>query len=257
MDETPLQPDRSPDHVEKFDHPTFLASLLWLLLFGFIYFLGAILYFFAAGVVIDLQHHELTRAQLESMIQRHSMSPAGIAGMYLLQFCLLTPLVFLAAGVKAQSWRQTLAFHRVTLTSLGFWLSVWVAYLLLQTLVNGVFEIPSNDFLASISGTRSLALALVVTTLAPVLEELLFRGYLFNAWRHTRLGLPGTLLLTSVLFVGLHVNQYHWVHLTFVFMLAMILGMAREKTGSIWVPVILHGANNLISAVFIIYLGIL
>jgi membrane protease YdiL (CAAX protease family) len=237
--------------------PPFWASLLWLPLFGFSYFLGAILYFFAAGVVIGLRHPELTHAQLESMIQRNGMSPAGIAGMYLVQFCLLMPLVFLAAHFKTPSWRQTLAFHRFALKSLGFWLSVLIAYLLLQTLINSVFEIPSNDFLASISGTRSLALALVVTTLAPVLEELLFRGYLFTAWRHTRLGLPGTLLLTSALFVGLHANQYHWVHLTFVFMLAAILGLSREKTGSIWVPVILHGANNLISAVFVIYLGIL
>lgn len=253
MDEMPPQPDQ----VEKTDHPPFWASLLWLLLFGFVYFLGAILYFFAAGAVIHLQHHELTSAQLENMVQRHSMSPAGIAGMYLLQFCLLMPLLFLAARFKTPSWRQALALHRVTLTSLGFWLSVLIAYLLLQTLINGLFEIPSNDFLASISGTRSLGLTLVVTLLAPVLEESLFRGYLFTAWRHTRLGLTGTLLLTSVLFVGLHVNQYHWVHLTFVFMLAVILGLSREKTGSLWTSIILHGANNLISAVFVIYLGIL
>lgn len=258
MDETPHQPGPGTRGiVEKYDLPRFRTSLLWLLLFGFVYFFGAILYFFGAGVVIGLLHHTSTPAQLQDMIQRHSLSPAGIAGMYLVQFCLLMPLMFLAANFKTQSWRETLAFNRFTLKSLGFWLSVLTAYLLLQALINNVFEIPSSDFLASISGSQSLALALVVIIPAPLLEELLFRGYLFKTWRHTRLGLTGTLLLTSVLFVGLHGNQYHWVHLAFVFMLAGILGLSREKTGSVWVPIILHGANNLLSAVFVIYLGIL
>lgn len=258
MDEMPLQPGPGPrESFEKRNLPRLWVSLLWLLLFGFIYFFGAILYFSAAGVVIELQHPELTPVQLEDRVQRHIISPTGIAVMYLVQFCLLMPLLLLAAHFKTQSWRETLAFNRFGLKSLGFWLSILIAYLLLQVLINSIFEIPSSDFLASISGTQNLWLALVVVTLAPWLEELLFRGYLFKAWRHTWLGLPGTLFLTSILFVVLHGNQYHWVHLTFVLMLSVILGLSREKTGSVWVPVILHGVNNFLSAIFIIYLGIL
>jgi membrane protease YdiL (CAAX protease family) len=226
-------------------------------LFGFVHFFGAILYFSLAGVVIGLQHPELTSPELENLMQEHAVSPTGIASVYLLQFCLLTPLLLLAAHFKTQSWPQTLALNRFAPKTLGFWLAILIAYLLLQVLANSIFEIRPTEFLESISGSRSLWLTLVVITLAPLMEELLFRGYLFRAWRHARLGLSGTLLLTSALFAVLHGNQYHWLHLAFVFMLSIILGLSREKSGSVWVPIILHAANNFVSAVFVIYLGIL
>jgi membrane protease YdiL (CAAX protease family) len=128
-------------------------------------------------------------------------------------------------------------------------------YLLLQALINTVFGVAPTEFLESVSGSKNLWLSLMLITLAPVLEELLFRGYLFKAWRHSSLGLTGTLLLTSVLFVGLHWGQYHWTLLAFLFLFSIILGLAREKSGSIWVPVILHAVNNLFCVVFLVYLG--
>lgn len=258
MDETahPDQPGPEKQAILE-QRPRFWESLFWLVLICFVYFFGAILYFSAASVMTGLQHPESTPAQLNNLVDRHIVSPTGIAGMYLLQFCLLVPLLLLAAQFKSQSWRETLAFNRFELRSLGFWWSILVAYLLLQVLINSIFEISPTDFLESISGTRSFRLTLAVITLAPFLEEMLFRGYLFKAWRRTRLGLTGTLLLTSALFVGFHGPQYHWAHLAFVFSLSVILGLSREKTGSVWVPVILHSFNNLLSAIFIIYLGML
>ena len=42
-----------------------------------------------------------------------------------------------------------------------------------------------------------------------------------------------------------------------IFVLSLILGLAREKSGSIWVPLAIHAANNLVATVTIIYLGML
>lgn len=243
--------------VEQNPLPRFGHSLLWLPVFGFAYFFAAILYISAAGAIIGLQHPGLTPTDLENLVDRHIASPQGIAGMYLVQFCLLMPLLLLASHFRTRSWRETLAFNRFSLKSLKFWLLVLITYLLLQALVNSFFDISPTVFLESISGSQSLSLTLVVITLAPLMEELLFRGYLYQAWRHSRLGLAGTLLLTSALFAVLHWNQYHWAHLVFVFMLSMILGLSREKTGSVWMPITLHSVNNFLSAVFVIYLGIL
>nr|WP_277611316.1 CPBP family intramembrane glutamic endopeptidase [Microbulbifer celer] len=109
----------------------------------------------------------------------------------------------------------------------------------------------------TLAGSKHLLLALIIVFAAPLLEELVFRGYLFRAWRHSRLGFSGTLLLTSILFALLHAGQYHWIQLSFIFVLALILGVAREKSGSVLLPMLLHLLNNLTSAVVVIYFGIL
>lgn len=262
MDEISLGSRSDPNNlepVEKRNLPRFGISLLWLLLFAFVYFFGAMLYFFVVGVVVGLQNVELAGSpeKMQAIIEPYLKSPSGIAGMYLVQFCLLMPALLLASNFSAQPWRETLSLKPVALKSLGFWLLVLTGYLLAQTVINGIFGISPTEFLKSVSGSKNLWLVLVMITLAPVLEELLFRGYLFKAWRYSRLGLTGTLLLTSALFVGFHWGQYHWMLLAFLFMFSVILGLSREKTGSVWAPVILHGVNNFLSGIFVVYLGIL
>jgi len=95
---------------------------------------------------------------------------------------------------------------------------------------------------------------MVVT--APILEELVFRGYFFHAWRNTRLGAWGTILVTALLFALLHVGQYDFMVLSYIFVLGILLGLAREKTGSILTPVVMHMVNNAYVGVAMIYVGV-
>ena len=134
---------------------------------------------------------------------------------------------------------------------------VWLAYLAITYVINLLAQVDPGDFMRSLNGSQHLGAALVLVIGAPLLEEVIFRGYLFKAWRHSRLGLSGTLLLTSALFTALHLSQYNWTYLSMIFALSLILGLAREKSGSIWVPLAIHAANNLVATVTIIYLGML
>lgn len=84
---------------------------------------------------------------------------------------------------------------------------------------------------------------------APLLEEFIFRGMVFRGWRESRMGLWGTLLVTSLIFTLLHAFQYGIVILVWVFLLGMLMGLAREKTGSLWVPIIMHAVNNAVATV--------
>ena len=78
---------------------------------------------------------------------------------------------------------------------------------------------------------------------APLIEEFMFRGILFRGWRESRLGLWGTLLLTSLLWAVPHV-QYPAVTIAYIFTLGIVLGIAREKTGNLWIPIWMHALNN-------------
>jgi len=88
-----------------------------------------------------------------------------------------------------------------------------------------------------------LFLILGVAIGAPLVEEFMFRGVLWRGWRESRLGLIGTLTVTSAFWAVLHV-QYPAVIITYIFCLGLVLGLAREKTGSLWVPVWMHALNN-------------
>jgi membrane protease YdiL (CAAX protease family) len=86
---------------------------------------------------------------------------------------------------------------------------------------------------------------------APVTEELLFRGFLFRGIARSRLGPAGAVVLTSLAFAPLHLQYLSaeppWglPALGFVFAASVYLGVARWRTGSVWVPMVLHAGLNL------------
>jgi len=74
--------------------------------------------------------------------------------------------------------------------------------------------------------------------LAPIVEEILFRGILFNYWS-AKFGITKGLLFSSALFAALH---YHAIGL---FVFALIACELYVKTRSLRLPVLFHMLNNL------------
>jgi membrane protease YdiL (CAAX protease family) len=93
-----------------------------------------------------------------------------------------------------------------------------------------------------------------VVVAAPIVEELIFRGYLFSGWVD-KLGLVGTTLASSFLFTIMHC-QYGVVALASVFVTGVILSLIRWKTGSLYPCIVLHMLFNLGAMVSLYYSGI-
>jgi len=89
-----------------------------------------------------------------------------------------------------------------------------------------------------------ITLTLAVALVAPVTEEFAVRGFLFRGWAATRLGVPGTVLVTAALWALIHV-QYEWFFVGEIFGAGLIFGLMRARSGSTWLTVALHGAYNL------------
>jgi hypothetical protein len=188
-------------------------------------------------------------------VQATIQSANGVAQMYILQFLLIMPVIFWASSFPQQKIQQTLAINAIHIKQLWPWLLALAVYMTVQTLLSNFMELDDKAFTQMISGTKNLCLAFVLVILAPIMEESIFRGYLFKAWRNTRLGLIGTLTLTSLIFALIHGAQYTWPLIAFLFVLSLLLGYAREKTGSIFTSIILHSVNNLVSTITVVYLG--
>ena len=233
-------------------------SIAWLILFTLLFYGAVFIFGGAYGFYLGMNDPQLALnvGEIEQLTLDAILSPFGMSATFYIQSVLLIPFIIWASNFSQQSWRETLAFRPVAWSVLGFWLLVYVGYLVIQTLVELVFPIEHNEFIKSLAGSKHFGLAVGMIVIAPVIEELVFRGYLYKAWRHTRLGLWGTLIVTSLLFTAVHMAQYSGMILVYVFALSILLGLAREKSGSIWPPLVIHSMNNLIAVVTLVYLGI-
>jgi membrane protease YdiL (CAAX protease family) len=87
--------------------------------------------------------------------------------------------------------------------------------------------------------------------LAPLYEEILFRGFMFKGIEHSRLGPIGALLITSLAWSMLHI-QYDLLIISTIFAGGLLLGWSRLKTNSIYIPIVMHALQNLLATIVVI-----
>jgi membrane protease YdiL (CAAX protease family) len=88
----------------------------------------------------------------------------------------------------------------------------------------------------------ALAIRIIgIVVLAPLGEELLFRGVIFQllAPKSTALAV----LITAAFFAGFHI-QYSWIGMALVFIDGLYFGLARAWSGSTLLTIIMHCAGN-------------
>ncbi len=97
-----------------------------------------------------------------------------------------------------------------------------------------------------VSPAASYAVGGFAILLAPMMEELIFRGLLFVILER-RVGLRFAVAVTAVLFAGLHVPEYWhaWNHVLMIFVVGMVFSLARGISGSLAPSVFLHMTYNL------------
>lgn len=104
-------------------------------------------------------------------------------------------------------------------------------------------------FMAELASEQSFyALLILVVVIAPIYEELLFRGLIFGlisqaTFKNKQTQAFWAIMISSVLFTLVHL-QYDWFGLGLIFVLAVLLGWVRYRSGSIVIPIILHSINN-------------
>ncbi len=84
---------------------------------------------------------------------------------------------------------------------------------------------------------------------APLAEEVFFRGFLFSGLAASRIGTPGAIAVTTILFALMHVGQYEVYELTQVAVAGLCFGLARARTGSLLPPLAMHVCLNFASMI--------
>jgi len=135
--------------------------------------------------------------------------------------------------------------------SVGLLFAVWIGFLILSAAWAALVELDQQQDLPEELGADGpllnvLAVVVLVTVIAPLGEELFFRGFFFGALRNWR-GPWLAAVLTGLVFGGVHVGSSPLGYLVPLMLLGAGLCLLYEWTGSLYPAIALHALNNSIA----------
>ncbi|WP_240152653.1 CPBP family intramembrane glutamic endopeptidase [Erwinia amylovora] len=191
-----------------------------------------------------------TIAQLVNLLPR--IDTLKSQGIFMPVLCLLE----FAALVPVYQW-YTRRFTDITSGELRVRQLLLFSALLLATIASQSFYLQPENWTASQTGYTRLSqvgFCLAVVMLAPIFEEILFRGFVlqgFLLWapRHRW----GCSIITSLIFAILHSQYDHLQTVISLVVLSLLLCAARFVSGGLRLPMALHMLNNFLGVAPIIW----
>src|SRR5437899_3206962 len=232
------------------------AHLIVFLVFGF----GSLLIVQVGAVLLLSANKHLTQKQLQQMIES---KPQFLVGTNVLWYALLFLFLYMTLAVlRGLPFWRSLGWKRLRSdppTGRG---SPWMYFLsgcglaifvaLASSRVKNVDHVPIQELFKSRTGAMLLmAMAVFV---APLVEETVFRGYLYPLFAKSLGVLPG-ILITGLLFGLMHGAQLGWTWglVALLTLVGVIFTFARARTGTVVASFLLHlGYNSMIAVTSII-----
>ena len=157
----------------------------------------------------------------------------------------------------------------VTWTDIGLSIGGIVVYFILAAILLSIFSIfpwfnaeqaQNIGFNTSLYGFERMLAFLTLVVVAPIAEELIFRGYLYGKMREKFSQVTSEIwsviisaLLVSVVFGIVHMQWNVGVN---VFAMSLVACALREYTGTIYAGILLHMIKNGLAFCFLFVLGI-
>jgi hypothetical protein len=144
----------------------------------------------------------------------------------------------------ARGWLRTYLISLgllVTLAPRVLMLLVWLALLTSVSPEGNQHPLVGLVQQGSLGALGWVLLAVPAALLAPVGEELLFRGLLLP-WLHTWMGRTAALVSSAAIFASLH--AFYGVFTGWIFFLGLLMGWARLASGGVRAPILLHITIN-------------
>ncbi len=145
-------------------------------------------------------------------------------------------------GLRPVGWLAGLKWAAAALAAYYVFQAVWLSVLGLEDESDDITDRLQAD--PSVATVASIAVFAVV--IAPIVEEVFFRGFVFGALRSS-LSPAGAAAGTGLLFGGVHVFGSPIGFLVPLAMLGFLLSLLYWKTGSLLPCIALHVVNNAIA----------
>jgi len=170
-----------------------------------------------------------------------------------LTFCLVWMWRFLRTGFDILLDNAMKNIMTFTLGCIIFYLLSYLAAGLMFSILGDSFSNPNNAAVTGLAEKSPRAVLALTVLIAPIVEEILFRGIVFGALRPKHRVLAFT---ASIALFGLyHVWQFayssnDWRMLVYIIEYipaGYVLAWLYERTNCIWIPIFLHMAVNMIA----------
>ena len=198
-------------------------------------------------LVVLLAEH--SGANYTDLINAHMGLMVSVGG--IIAYAAGTGLIFaFIKGKNRAGIAEYLGYRLVSWKVVGIAVLITAAAVALITwLGDKYFPTPGeNDMMLKIYNSSGWpALFWIVTVVfAPVFEEAMFRGFLFEGFRNSRLGLVGAIIITSAAWTFFHLG-YSAFSLISIFFFGLVLGVVRYKSGSLWSTMLMHALFNAVA----------
>ncbi len=163
-------------------------------------------------------------------------------------------VIYFSAKKNRLTAKEYLKLNIPTVLNTLKWLGVMVLVIITMEITNTVLERDTPDFMSKIyeSTDNFLLLWIAVIIAAPIFEEFLFRGFIFEGLRHSRVGMAGAIIIPAASWAIIHL-QYGWFEIITIFLIGIILAIAKYRTESLYIPIFMHMLMNLTASVFMEY----
>ena len=238
----PGEPDGSPAPVPA-SFPVWNGRDL-LELAGF-FCLGLLLLMLAAQAAGSLLTHYLGRPRLTA-------DPVYLGVAQILMTNLLNGMVllFIYRTITAKyrspfwsslKWKGSTAVPPGLFLVLGALLALFMGAL--SSRIPGIEDLPVSGLLRYVQ--TAVFLGVTAIAVAPLVEEVVFRGFIFPVLER-RWGPVAAVLLTALMFTSLHVSQLwgSWMAVSLILLVGLALSLVRALTGALLPAYLLHLAYN-------------
>jgi membrane protease YdiL (CAAX protease family) len=135
--------------------------------------------------------------------------------------------------------------------AVGMTLLMMLSYYVLSAVYAGLLDLSEPDQLPDSLGVEQstaalIAVCILVTVIAPIAEEVLFRGFMFGALRNWR-GPIVSAVITGIVFGAIHAGGTEVEFLVPLALLGVFLALLRWRTGSLLPCMVVHAFNNSIA----------
>jgi hypothetical protein len=205
--------------------------------------------FFAANILVSLGY-TLIQPTLHGHLTKEKLStdPFFLLALQTVFYGLMLAFIYILVAVgHAQPFWPMLRWRRMTpgktLACLVGGALLTMAIALLPPVLPDANQFPLENLFNSRAAAYAIgAFAILV---APVMEEIIFRGFLFGIFE-SQVGLRFAIVITAILFGGLHVPEYWgaWNHMFLIFLVGLVFSLARGRSGSLAPSVFLHVGYN-------------
>ncbi len=203
-------------------------------------------------VIAFISFAKAKHPELDLEVYAKSLSSNGflIAIATIVTGLMCTPLTLLFARLRKNiSLKDYIGFREPSKSEWVRWLLVLAALLFLSDMTSFLLHQPIVPrFMVEAYETVFFlpALLFAIIIVAPIFEEIFFRGFLFQGIRYSRLGPVGAVGITSLLWAVIHL-QYDVYGMATIFVLGLLFGIARFKTDSIHLVMVMHSLASLVA----------